>query len=101
MCRSRGRGRDGWEEFLLGLAGVFRRGQSSYDFIVVEADVGSAHWTYRATYRPEADGPVVPIEVSGVMFDRIEDGMIVEHWAVIDQLSWMQQMGVIDDDVRM
>src|SRR5688500_2445671 len=35
------------------------------------------------------------ISIGGIAIDRFEDGQSVEHWEIIDQLSMMQQLGVI------
>lgn len=34
------------------------------------------------------------ISVSAVLIERVKDGKIVEHWALFDQLSMMQQLGL-------
>ena len=35
------------------------------------------------------------ISISGIAIDRFENGQSIEHWEIIDQLSLMQQLGVI------
>ncbi|MCI0707073.1 MAG: ester cyclase [Ignavibacteriae bacterium] len=35
------------------------------------------------------------IRMTGIRIDRIANGKIVEHWAVADQMSMMQQLGVM------
>jgi predicted SnoaL-like aldol condensation-catalyzing enzyme len=35
------------------------------------------------------------IQGMGIAIERIHDGKIVEHWSNLDQLSLMQQLGVI------
>ncbi|WP_129116218.1 ester cyclase [Halegenticoccus tardaugens] len=37
-----------------------------------------------------------PIEVQQMVFVRIEDGLIAERWFLSDNLSLLQQLGVID-----
>ncbi len=34
------------------------------------------------------------IRVHGIVMSRFEDGKIVEEWEVIDQLAFLQQLGV-------
>jgi len=50
-------------------------------------------------------GKVLPtgkkIEVSSAVLTRVKNGKIVEHWALIDKLSWMKQLGLIDDNADM
>jgi len=54
-------------------------------------------WHARATHK----GPLRPlpatgrsIEIDGLIFDRIENGMIVERWEQLDQTMILQQLGV-------
>ena len=94
-----GPGRAGWMDFLLALGDSYPDSHTTYDVIVVEGDMASAYWTYRATQRTPLMGKGdvdVPVEVSGVMFERIRDGQVVEHWALLDQLNWLKQIGLID-----
>ena len=35
------------------------------------------------------------------MFERFEDGKIVEHWAMIDRLNWLQQLGLVDESIQL
>jgi predicted ester cyclase len=35
------------------------------------------------------------VSIAGIAIDRFEDSQSVEHWEIIDQLSLMQQLGVI------
>jgi len=44
-------------------------------------------------YTPDRTGK--QIRVSGIAIWRIAEGKIVEHWHVTDQMSLMQQLGVI------
>jgi len=66
---------------------------------VTEDDRIAQAFTLTGTHRGEFMG--IPatnktIEVHGVVFSRFADGRIVEEWEVIDQLSFLQQMGVIE-----
>lgn len=35
------------------------------------------------------------IAISAILIERIKDGQIEEHWSLFDQLSMMQQLGLI------
>lgn len=35
------------------------------------------------------------IAISAFVHDRIKDGKVVEHWSLFDQLSMMQQLGIL------
>jgi predicted ester cyclase len=100
----KGTGRAAWLEFLIDVGSAYPDGQTTYHSIIVENDLACAHWTWRATYRPQ-DGrePQAgrPVTVNGVMIERIGGGQVVEHWAIIDQLAWLRQLGAIDPSVAL
>ena len=61
-------------------------------------DKVAAHWTMRGTHtglflgnRPTNR----PIVVQGISFARTENGRIAEDWTLIDQMSILQQLGII------
>jgi steroid delta-isomerase-like uncharacterized protein len=37
------------------------------------------------------------VEVDGVVIHRIKDGKIVEHWALVDMATFLQQTGVLPE----
>mgnify|MGYP001812315674 CR=1 FL=1 len=95
-------GRDGWVDFMISLGNAYPDSQTTYDLVLVDGNLACAHWTYRATHREslrdhEATGR--KLKVCGMLADRIENGKIVEHWAVIDRLNWLQQLGAVDESV--
>jgi len=58
----------------------------------------AALWTLRGTHKRsflgnQASGRLV--EVQGIIFARIREGQIVEHWILIDQMIMLQQLGVV------
>jgi steroid delta-isomerase-like uncharacterized protein len=66
--------------------------------VIVEGDRAAIRWTARGTHR----GPLFGIpptgkslEISGVIVDRFEDGVIVEHWGFWDRQSLMQQLSLV------
>ena len=71
---------------------------STTDFLVAEGDLVVGRHTARGTQTGELMG--IPasgkqFEMSEIHIVRIVDGKAVEHWGVADQMSMMQQLGVI------
>jgi steroid delta-isomerase-like uncharacterized protein len=63
-----------------------------------EGDLVMTHSTWRGTHTGEFRG--IPatgkkIAISAFLAERLRDGKIVEHWSLFDQMSMMQQLGVI------
>ena len=65
---------------------------------VAEGDRVATRLRARATFTGEILG-IPPngkvVEIGGIMIHRLQDGKLVEHWAISDQLSFMQQLGAI------
>ncbi len=63
-----------------------------------EGDKVAAHWTIRGTHtglflgNPPTSRPIV---VQGMIFARTENGQIAEGWTLVDQMSILQQLGII------
>ena len=68
--------------------------------MIAENDKVMSKLTVNGTHSGEFMG-IAPsknkIEYEEIVILRIEDGKIVEHWAVADALSLMQQIGAIPD----
>ncbi|HEY3070527.1 MAG TPA: ester cyclase [Gaiellaceae bacterium] len=70
---------------------------------IAEGDKVATRWTARGTHQGELMGiPPTGKEarVTGTTIDRIEDGQIVETWTNWDQVSLLQQLGVIPEMAR-
>ena len=65
---------------------------------VAEGDKVVTRLRGRATFTGEILG-IPPngqvVEIGGIIIHRLQAGKLVEHWAVSDQLSFMQQLGAI------
>ncbi len=65
---------------------------------IAEGDKVMLRLTFRGTHQGEFQG-IPPtgkrIEIAATVVDRIVDGKMVEHWSTMDNLSLMQQLGVI------
>lgn len=73
--------------------------RTSIDTIVAEDDNIAVHFTWQGTYQgPETADERKAFECTGTEFVRIEDGRIVESRFLWDNLSFMQQLGVIAEE---
>jgi len=91
-------GRDGVEQFFREWKQGFSDQNVTLDLEVAEADLVTTFQTWRGTHTGEFLG--IPatgktVKVSGVDIVRVADGMLVEHWGILDMLLLMQQLGVI------
>lgn len=80
----------------------FRRAMSDITTTVhrqtAEGDMVATHWTLEAThsgqlmdYAPSGKR----ITMASMCFDRVVDGLVVEHWGVRDLLSVLRTIGVV------
>ncbi len=92
--------REGGKAFLGGFLNAFPDCQFTIDDMIAEGDQVVTKKTFRGTHT--ADFGQVPatgkrVELQFVDIMRVRDGRIVEHWLCMDQLSFMQQLGVIPE----
>ena len=68
---------------------------------IAEGDQAVTRYTIRGTHRGETEefGPPTgrQMELEGITIHRIEGGKIVEEWARYDNLSVMQQLGLVPE----
>ncbi len=68
---------------------------------LAEGDKAVTRYTIRGTHRGETEefGPPTgrQMEVEGITIHRIEGGKIVEEWERYDNLSVMQQLGLVPE----
>ncbi|MFZ0142366.1 MAG: ester cyclase [Aeromicrobium sp.] len=69
--------------------------------MIAEGDQVVTKKTFHGTHTAELAG-IPPtgrtVTLQYVDIRRVRDGRITEHWLAMDQLSFMQQLGVIPDD---
>ena len=69
--------------------------------VIAEGDKVVTRWTIRGTHQGEIEefGPPTgrQIESKGITISRIEGGKIVEDWDSYDNLSVMQQLGLVPE----
>lgn len=67
--------------------------------LIAEGNTVAQHVTIRGTHEGEIMG-IEPtgneIEISNMVFSRIEDGQVVERWRTTDELNRLQQLGAIE-----
>jgi steroid delta-isomerase-like uncharacterized protein len=75
--------------------------QATVEDVIAEGDKVVTRWTIRGTHQEEIEefGPPTgkQIEIKGITIHRIEDGKIVEEWTRYDNLSIMQQLGLVPE----
>jgi steroid delta-isomerase-like uncharacterized protein len=69
--------------------------------VLAEGDKAVSRYTIRGTHQGETEafGPPTgkPMELKGITIHRIEDGKIVEEWESYDNLSVLQQLGIVPE----
>ena len=90
--------KEGGKMFLGAFISAFPDSYVTIEDMVAEGDRVVTKKTFHGTHTGELNGiPPTGNRVSIQYVDilRVRDGQIVEHWLSMDQLSFMQQLGVI------
>jgi steroid delta-isomerase-like uncharacterized protein len=90
--------RDGGKVFLSGFMNAFPDSRVTIDEMIAEGDLVATKKTFTGTHTAdlgEIPATGKPVTLQYVDFMRVRDGRIIEHWLCMDQLSFMQQLGVI------
>jgi predicted ester cyclase len=90
--------REGSKQYLGGFLNGFPDCEFTIDDMIAEGDQVVTKKTFRGTHAAEFAGiPPTGQEVTLQFVDimRVREGRITEHWLCMDQLSFMQQLGVI------
>ena len=90
--------REGGKAFLGGFLSAFPDARFTIDDMIAEGDQVVTKKTFTGTHQADffgipATGKPVTLQFVDIM--RVRDGRITEHWLSMDQLSFMQQLGVI------
>ena len=88
-------------QFLSTYLTAFPDMRCSVEDVIAEGDKVVTRWTIRGTHQGELEeyGPPTgkQIEIKGITIHRIEGGKIAEEWERYDNLSVMQQLGLVPD----
>jgi steroid delta-isomerase-like uncharacterized protein len=89
---------DGFTQMVSGLLGAFPDFRVTVEDQIVTADRVATRWTAEGTNRG-AFGPVPAtgrrVRISGLIFDKVAAGKVVERWEQWDQMGMMQQLGLV------
>lgn len=91
-------GPDELKVFFAGFRSAFPDLHLHIDELVVEDDKTVTRFTLTGTHDGELMGiPATgkPAKINGMVLSRFRDGKIAEEWEVLDQLSLLQQLGVV------
>ena len=93
------RGREGFREVLDTYRNAFPDLNLEVNKMVAEGDTVATWLTFGGTHRGELDG-IEPtgrkVSSTSVQFATVRDGQIAEEWDHVDQLTLLQQLGVIE-----
>lgn len=96
-------GSEGLKQFIPQLRTIFPDEHLTIENLIAEGDKVAYSWVARGTHKAEVMG-VSPtgkqITGTGISIVRITDGKIAEEWTSRDDLSIMQQLGVIPPDTE-
>lgn len=90
--------REGWTAWFNGFREAFPDARFTVEDMVAEGDVVAARLTMRGTHQGPLNGiPATGREVvvTGMSFERVVDGRIVEGWNENDALGMLAQLGAL------
>ena len=90
--------REGFKQLIALFRSAFPDLHCTVEDEISAGDKLAAHWTMRGTHTGAFLGnPPTrrPIAVQGMIFARTENGQIAEGWALLDQMSILQQLGIV------
>ena len=88
----------GLKQLIANLRAAFPDLRCTVEDEIGEGDKVAARWTMRGTQKGFYLGNLPtgrPVVVQGFIFARTTHGQIVEHWILIDQMSLLQQLGIV------
>jgi predicted ester cyclase len=95
--------RGGWKEFSRPFVSGFSERRLAVEGLVTEGDQVVARMTFSGRHTGEFFG-IAPTErevrFTGIVWFRIAEGKIVEHWGEFDALGLMQQLGIMERPSR-
>ena len=96
------RGSRPWYDRFVSVGQNFPDGLTTIDVLTSEGDKATMVWTWEGTHITEIMGAPPSgkkIRVQAVMVQRVENGKIVEHWVGFDSMRWLEQLGLVGEDL--
>lgn len=86
-----------------GFTAAFSDRHITVEDLIAEEDMVWARITWQGVHSGDMRG--IPatgkqIAISAFLIERIRDGEIVEHWSLFDQMSMMQQLGLVPEPAQ-
>lgn len=91
-------GRLGLKQMIANLRAAFPDLLCTIEDEIREGDRLAAHWTMRGSHQGPYFGSRPTgraVAVQGFIFARMANGRVVENWILVDQVSLLQQLGMI------
>ncbi|HTQ57790.1 MAG TPA: ester cyclase [Bryobacteraceae bacterium] len=88
----------GWAGFMQAFTAGFPDSRISIESCIAEGDQVVTRWTLAGTHRGSFQGiPPTgqPVRFTGIEFNRVVNGRLVEHWAMFDNLALLRQIGAM------
>ena len=96
------RGSRPWYDRFVSVGQNFPDGLTTIDVLTSEGDKATMVWTWEGTHTREVMGAAPTakkVRVQAVMVQRVENGKIVEHWVGFDSMRWLEQLGLVGEDL--
>jgi steroid delta-isomerase-like uncharacterized protein len=90
----------GWKQSLAGMQAAIPDFRFEVHAILADGDRAAIYSTTRGTHLGEMmgippTGKVIAVEAVDIV--RVQDGKVVEHWGVFDEMGMMRQLGLIPE----
>jgi predicted ester cyclase len=89
---------EGWKQAHAMFMAAFPDQQLAIEDQFAEGNTVVTRWLFSGTHQGALMGITAtgkPVALKGISIDRVQDGAVVEHWAQMDQVGLMQQLGVM------
>jgi steroid delta-isomerase-like uncharacterized protein len=88
----------GWSGFMSAFTTAFPDARISVDASISEGDAVATRWTLSGTHQNAFQG-IPPtgraVRFTGIEYNRVFDGRIVEHWSMFDNVALLRQIGAM------
>jgi steroid delta-isomerase-like uncharacterized protein len=88
----------GWSGFMSAFTTAFPDARISVDACLSEGDTVATRWTLSGTHQNAFQG-IPPtgraVRFTGIEYNRVFDGRIVEHWSMFDNVALLRQIGAM------